>query len=297
MGSSHPHRPCRRPHRQYPPVRFLQGAPWLYERLVRRRKPFRLHSAGRISAGGCGRQKDWSNPGAPAPVCTSRCRSTGRSSRYWPSSAAARKDPGPSRFIERLTMLGEVIVTAISHKAIAAERLRSETNLAEAQRIANLGSWEWDIAADQVTTSEQCDRIQGLRIGKFDDFMAAIHPHERDMVRRKVEQDMVPPYTKGILEYRICRPDGGVRFVRDVYEFVLGCRRHPGAGDRHDPGHHRADPHAATTAPGAAVRAVHLECLPQMSLRRRRQGHRGRGQRRLAGVCPGQRLGRTDHRQ
>ncbi len=118
-------------------------------------------------------------------------------------------------------MLGEVIVSAIQRKAMAAESLRSETILAEAQRIANLGSWEWDIAADKVTTSEQCDRIQGLRFSRFDDFIAAVHPLDRDAVRQKVEQDMVPPYGKGNLEYRIIRPDGAERFVRDVYEFVL----------------------------------------------------------------------------
>ncbi len=205
------------------PVSFEveKAMPWLYERLVRRRE---VVAYSRL---------DDLPPEALAIRKIIESRGT-RSGLYIPLEVDGKvrqilgvvsctERSWPSRFVERLKVLGEVIVTAINRKAMVAERLRSETSLAEAQRIANLGSWEWDIAADQVITSEQCDRIQGFRIQKFDDFIAAIHPHDRDAVRLKVEQDMVPPYTKGILEYRICRPDGGVRFVRDVYEFVLGA--------------------------------------------------------------------------
>ena len=206
-----------------PPVptsyNLLSGAPWLYERLVRRGETF---SFGRL---------DEFPPAAAADRSLVESRGS-RSGLYIPLQVEGKvrqilavvtraERSWPSRFIERLQVLGEVIVTAINQKSIAAERLRSESNLAEAQRIANLGSWEWDIARDKITTSEQCNRIQGLRIARFDDLMAAIHPDDRDAVRRKVEQDMVPPYTKGALEYRIRRPDGRERFVRDVYEFVL----------------------------------------------------------------------------
>jgi PAS domain S-box-containing protein len=205
---------------------FAKQAPWLYQRLVLRKETFAFTRA------------DEFPPEAAADRMLIELRGT-RSGLYIPLQvdgkvrqilavvSSRRERQWPSRFVEQLTVLGEVIVTALSRKATAAERLRSESNLAEAQRIANLGSWEWDVAADQVTTSEQCDRIQGFRIRKFDDFMAAIHPDDRDGVRRKVEQDMVPPHTKGILEYRIRRRDGNVRFVRDVYEFVLDAEGRP----------------------------------------------------------------------
>jgi signal transduction histidine kinase len=122
----------------------------------------------------------------------------------------------------QLRLLGEVIVTAINRQVLVQERLRSEAALAEAQRIANLGSWQWDIAADRVTTSEQCDRIRGVRVGCLDDFIAAVHPDDRDAVRAQVARDMAAPRAQGRFEYRIQRPDGVVRHVRDLYECVLG---------------------------------------------------------------------------
>ena len=128
----------------------------------------------------------------------------------------------PDRFIERLKMLGEVIVTAISHKAIAAERLRSESNLAEAQRIANLGSWEWDISGDQVTTSRQCDRIRASVSGNST--IRRGDPSARPGCgSTQGRAGHGPAVHQGHPRVPHLRPDGGVRFVRDVYEFVLGA--------------------------------------------------------------------------
>ena len=47
------------------------------------------------------------------------------------------------------------------HSAEDALRLRAE-RLDEAQAIAHLGSWDWDIRADVVTWSDEMFRIYGL---------------------------------------------------------------------------------------------------------------------------------------
>ncbi len=45
-----------------------------------------------------------------------------------------------------------------------AELEQSRSNLARAQRIARLGSWEWNLAADTVTASDICFAMAGLEV-------------------------------------------------------------------------------------------------------------------------------------
>jgi len=60
---------------------------------------------------------------------------------------------------------------------------RSEENLANAQRIAHIGSWDWDIQNDQLSWSEEIYRIFGLDHsdfeGTYEAFFATIHPDDR----------------------------------------------------------------------------------------------------------------------
>src|SRR5205085_994660 len=62
----------------------------------------------------------------------------------------------------------EGTVEDITERKQAEEKLAaSEKQLAEAQKIAHLGSWEWDVAADRVTWSDELFRIFGLRPQEF----------------------------------------------------------------------------------------------------------------------------------
>src|SRR6185437_6463499 len=44
-----------------------------------------------------------------------------------------------------------------------ADLAANEAKLAEAQQIARMGSWEWEIASDRVTWSDELYRIYGVR--------------------------------------------------------------------------------------------------------------------------------------
>ena len=52
--------------------------------------------------------------------------------------------------------------------------------MAEAQRIAGFGNWEWDIEGDRLTWSEELYRIFGVERdtfdANFDAYIALIHP-------------------------------------------------------------------------------------------------------------------------
>ena len=97
----------------------------------------------------------------------------------------------------------------------------SETSLANAQRIAHLGNWEWDIRTNELTWSDEIYRIFGLAPQQFaasyPAFMERVHPDDRAAVERAVQRavEKRQPYD---VQHRIVHPDGGERFVHEQGE-------------------------------------------------------------------------------
>jgi PAS domain S-box-containing protein len=93
---------------------------------------------------------------------------------------------------------------------------RSEARLKEAQRVANIGSWEWNVAERKVMWSDELYRIFGLAPQSvaitLQTFLNCIHPAEREAMLGKIEQMRRRP--KSLTEtFRIVRPDGSMRWV------------------------------------------------------------------------------------
>ena len=63
---------------------------------------------------------------------------------------------------------------------------RSEASLAAAQRIAHLGSWEWDVVANTARWSDETFRMFGMGRGDLEqhrqEFLDRIHPEDRTRV-------------------------------------------------------------------------------------------------------------------
>ncbi len=93
---------------------------------------------------------------------------------------------------------------------------RSQRQLADAQQIAHLGSWDWEIASDGMNWSEELYRILDLKPhdfeGTFEAFLQRVRPPERDATRLVVlnacRKDKVFQH-----ECRIFRPDGSARVI------------------------------------------------------------------------------------
>jgi len=73
-----------------------------------------------------------------------------------------------------------IFVKALIQKRYQEALLKSERRLAEAQRIAHLGNWEWDIIAGDLHFSDEVCEIFGLlpdEFGKtYEAFLASVHP-------------------------------------------------------------------------------------------------------------------------
>ena len=91
---------------------------------------------------------------------------------------------------------------------------KSELQLAEAQRVAYIGSWEWDIAADDVHWSDELYRIYGLDREQFgasyEAFLACVHPDDRQAADEAVRTAFADP-GQFDFDHRVIRPDGEVR--------------------------------------------------------------------------------------
>jgi PAS domain S-box-containing protein len=106
--------------------------------------------------------------------------------------------------------------------------------LQAAQRVAGVGSWEWDAATDTVEWSQETYRSFGWDPDdagtRFEDWIAAVHPEDREYASARVQEAMETG-TFPSFDHRIERPDGTVVPVEshgEVTETDNGTVRIPG---------------------------------------------------------------------
>ncbi|HKJ82939.1 MAG TPA: PAS domain S-box protein [Mariprofundaceae bacterium] len=108
----------------------------------------------------------------------------------------------------------------ISRRKRIESRLRSsEENLAMAQRIAHLGSWENDLVRHRLAWSDETYRILSITpsesMPNYEAFMEVVHPADQAMLRQ-AQQRAINGEEELELEYRVVRKDGEVRWVYEM---------------------------------------------------------------------------------
>ena len=105
------------------------------------------------------------------------------------------------------------------------ELSESETRLSNAQRIAHLGNWDWNIVDNELWWSDEIYRIFELSPNTFkatyDTFIETIHSDDRELVIQAIESALQDnkPYN---IEYRITLPDGSEKTVHEQAELIFG---------------------------------------------------------------------------
>lgn len=162
-----------------------------------------------------------------------------------------------------------VLVTDITERRRIEEELeRSHARLREAERLARLGSWEWDIPDGKMTCSDGLFEIYGISAEDFDDNYEMgsskyVHPDDRDFVHREMQQ-AVETGAQIDFEYRIIRPDGHVRRLHSRAELVADADGRPLrlTGTAQDVTELRAAAEVLETATDLGRRAAELHNLP-----------------------------------
>lgn len=102
---------------------------------------------------------------------------------------------------------------------------RSESRLAEAQRIAHIGSWEWDIRKNELYWSDEIYRIFGLSPREFhatyEAFLDCVHPDDKEFVKKSIDEALCGNKYYDI-DHRILLKDGKVRIVHEKGEITVG---------------------------------------------------------------------------
>lgn len=118
---------------------------------------------------------------------------------------------------EALTKANAALWNEIAERTRVEDSLkRNQMQLSEAQQLAHVGSWDWDIAANTITWSDELYRIYGLKPREisitYGTFVGCLHPDDNLFVQGIVEQALKDhqPFSA---YHRIVRPDGAVRLV------------------------------------------------------------------------------------
>jgi PAS domain S-box-containing protein len=118
---------------------------------------------------------------------------------------------------DELARLGRVFNDTAGKLRSLYETLQdSKAKLEEAQRIAHVGYWEWDLLTDRVNWSDETYRIYGLQPQEYPIDIAVIrrmiHPDDLEFVFRVAEEALRGGLRTDV-EHRIIRPSGKLRTV------------------------------------------------------------------------------------
>jgi PAS domain S-box-containing protein len=109
------------------------------------------------------------------------------------------------------------------------ELVKVNDRLLEAQAVAHVGSWEWDIGADRVWWSDEMYRIYGIQHGTrigYDTFLKCLHADDRSLVDTTVRQAMSDgrPFA---FDHRVVRGDGTVRVLYGAGHVIFDAAKRP----------------------------------------------------------------------
>ncbi|MGB9927001.1 MAG: PAS domain S-box protein [Methanosarcina sp.] len=135
-----------------------------------------------------------------------------------------------ARLKDTLDNLEDLVEERTSELEKACSSLKeSEAELAEAQRIATLGSWSWDIEADKLSWSDETYRIFGLEPQEFGatymEFLNRVLPDDLNYVNKCVRYALKgEPYS---IDCRILRVDGEERIIHAHAEVIFNEENKP----------------------------------------------------------------------
>jgi PAS domain S-box-containing protein len=130
----------------------------------------------------------------------------------------------------KVTAVG-MVAADVTDRRLTEQALREQRALvAEAQRVAGLGSWEWDPESGRVLWSDELFRIYGLAPESFqpsfEGYLERVHPEDRQNCGAMMARALMDG--RGFtMQERILRPDGEVRYLRSHGEVVRNERGKP----------------------------------------------------------------------
>jgi PAS domain S-box-containing protein len=127
--------------------------------------------------------------------------------------------PGNREYIGVVTDITERKRAEKERQALSRDLRESNARLEEAQSVAHVGHWEWDLETGVVVWSDETYRIFGLKPQERPMDIAAVraivHPDDREALYGGVDVDLVAGVNP-VAEFRIVLPSGEVRTVHAI---------------------------------------------------------------------------------
>jgi PAS domain S-box-containing protein len=123
-----------------------------------------------------------------------------------------------------------IVQDITDRKRAEIELRRSRANMAQAQKIAAIGSFERDLITDKTEWSDEMYQILGFEKGEvaasYQILVERVHPEDRDLFAA-ARNAAAKGETTGALEFRIVRPDGVERRIRRETGIVFDDEMRP----------------------------------------------------------------------
>ena len=121
-------------------------------------------------------------------------------------------------------ILISAVIRDITERRLSQEELQKKHNqLAEAQEVAHIGSWEWNIEANHLSWSDEMYNIYGIDPGSeinYEKFVQYVHPDDKDYVNMLV-QKALSDFMPFNYYHRIVTPDGNIRILNSRGKVIV----------------------------------------------------------------------------
>jgi PAS domain S-box-containing protein len=139
----------------------------------------------------------------------------------WRLSAAERKQGELEALVAARTMKLSKANCALDEKA---RELRiSEDRLKNAERLAHVGHWDWNVKTNELSWSEEVSRILGVPqdyVPSYEGIVQAVIPEDRERLKRWIKECLARRDGQSI-EFQITQPNGDSRTISCTSEVSM----------------------------------------------------------------------------
>lgn len=165
---------------------------------------------------------------ALTPVETTRCETYIIAKNKFPKFISWH-----NRLVQQDNISQYIIITGTDiseQKKTAAELLKTNQQLSEAQHIAHIGSWEWDILENSITWSNDLYEVFDISpeefAGDLESYLKIVHPEDLENVRKTIQDAFsnLKPFT---INHRILTRDGIIRHIHSRGSVTTDAQDNP----------------------------------------------------------------------
>lgn len=94
-----------------------------------------------------------------------------------------------------------------------AEIMSSEARMKQAQEVAGIVTWEWNLVSDELIYSGDCEKLYGRYIHSNEEFWEILHPDDAMWLNNEWMQEAIASGRPYVRAFRILLPDGQIRWI------------------------------------------------------------------------------------